>query len=200
MLVVSRLLCGWSVGCVSLAFPCVLLKSWGCFLGWSRHASSNCNCSITVVSCCHADNHDGCDDDDSDDDDDDEDDDDGDDDDEDEDDGGDDGDGDGVGGIDDDDGDDDDDEDDEDDDEDGDDDDDNEDDDDEYYDDIEMITMSIRLCLQAWVRPRSGMMLFNVCSESISVLTMMLLPKQLKPEHFLMPRSNQGCGLLAALE
>jgi len=148
-------------------FPACCSNLEGVF--WvGHHASSNCNGSITVVSCCHADNHDGCDDGDSDDDDDEDDDDD----DDDEDDGGDDGDGDGVGGIDDDDdGDDDDDEDDEDDDEDDDDDDDNEDDDDEEEDDdIEMITMSIRLLLQAWVRPRSGMMLFNVCSESIAYL------------------------------
>ena len=40
----------------------------------------------------------------------------------------------------------------------------------------------------------------NVCSETISALAMMLLPKQLNSEHFLVPRSNQGCVLLTALE
>ena len=40
----------------------------------------------------------------------------------------------------------------------------------------------------------------NVCLELISVLTMMLLPKQLNYEHSLMPHRNQDCGLLTALE
>ena len=42
-----------AVGCVLVAFPCVSLKAWVCFLGWSHHASS-----LTVLSCCHADDHD----------------------------------------------------------------------------------------------------------------------------------------------
>ena len=54
MLVASRQLCWRSVSCVLVAFPCVSLKAWVCFLGWSHHAPG----SLTVLSCCHADDHD----------------------------------------------------------------------------------------------------------------------------------------------
>ena len=38
VLVVSRWLCWWSVGCVSVLLPCVSFKSLVWFLGWSHHA------------------------------------------------------------------------------------------------------------------------------------------------------------------
>ena len=62
-----------------------------------------------------------------------------------------------------------------------------------------MITMSIRLRFAGLGEAGVGTDV-NVCSESISVLAMMLLPKQLNWEHFLVPRSTQCCMLLTALE
>ena len=64
---------------------------------------------------------------------------------------------------------------------------------------IMMITMSIRLRFAGLGEAGVGTDV-NLCSELVSVLAMMLLLKQLNSEQFLMPRSNQGCGLLTALE
>ena len=58
-----------------------------------------------------------------------------------------------------------------------------------------MITMSIRLRFAGLGEAGVGTDV-NLCSELVSVLAMMLLLKQLNSEQFLMPRSNQGCGLL----
>ena len=57
-----------------------------------------------------------------------------------------------------------------------------------------MITMSIRLRFAGLGEAGVGTDV-NLCSELVSVLAMMLLLKQLNSEQFLMPRSNQGCGL-----